>query len=58
MKKLTDIILTVVVLGGILAVSALFTHLFVKVMYYRCSDCRTINAKRRTHCRSCGNALP
>jgi hypothetical protein len=26
-------------------------------MYYQCSQCRALNAKRRSHCRMCGNEL-
>ena len=57
MKSLTDTLLTIVVLGGILLLSALFTNLFTRKMYYRCLQCRNLNAKRRTHCRICGNSL-
>ncbi|HLG12963.1 MAG TPA: hypothetical protein VJH03_00345 [Blastocatellia bacterium] len=57
MKSFTDALLTIVVLGGILVLSALFTHAFTKRMYYRCSECRNLNAKRRTHCRVCNTPL-
>jgi hypothetical protein len=57
MKNLGDTLLTIAVLGGILVISALFTNLFTHKMYYRCAECRNLNAKRRTHCRICGNAL-
>lgn len=57
MKSLTDALLTVAVIGGILVLSALFTSLFTRKMYYRCSHCRNLNAKRRTHCRICGSPL-
>jgi rRNA maturation endonuclease Nob1 len=57
MKGLTDTLLTVVVLGGILVVSAILTSLFTRKMYYRCAECRNLNAKRRTHCRICGKPL-
>jgi len=57
MKSLTDTLLTIAVLGGILVLSAVFTNLFTRKMYYRCAECRNLNAKRRTHCRICGNPL-
>jgi hypothetical protein len=57
MKNLGDTLLTIAVLGGILVISALFTNLFTRKMYYRCAECRNLNAKRRTHCRICGNPL-
>jgi hypothetical protein len=57
MKRLADTLLTIAVLGGILVLSAVFTHYFTRAMYYRCSECRALNAKRRTHCRVCGNQL-
>jgi len=57
MKGLTDTLLTVAVLGGILVLSAVFTSLFTRKMYYRCTECGNLNAKRRSHCRICGNPL-
>jgi hypothetical protein len=58
MKGITDALLTIAVLGGILVLSALFTNWFTKKMYYTCGECRALNAKRRSHCRNCGNPLP
>jgi hypothetical protein len=57
MKNLGDVVLTVVVLGGILIVSALFTNWFTRKMYYKCEGCGTLNAKRRTRCRNCDSPL-
>jgi len=57
MKSFTDTLLTLAVLGGILAASAVLTNLFTRKMYYRCIECRNLNAKRRTHCRVCGTQL-
>jgi len=57
MNSLNDTLLTIGVLGGILLLSAIVTNLFTRKMYYRCAECRNLNAKRRTHCRICGNAL-
>jgi len=57
MKNLGNTLLTIAVLGGILVLSALFTNWFTGKMYYRCARCKNLNAKRRTHCRICGNQL-
>jgi hypothetical protein len=57
MNNLGDILLTILVLGGILVFSAVLTNLFTRKMYYKCSECKNLNAKRRTYCRVCGNAL-
>jgi hypothetical protein len=57
MKSLTDTLLTIAVLGGILVLSAFLTNLFTRKMYYKCTECGNLNAKRRTHCRICGNLL-
>jgi hypothetical protein len=52
-----EAVLNVAVLAGILGAAALGTHLFTRAMYLRCSSCKTLNAKRRSHCRSCGRLL-
>ncbi|MBI3653281.1 MAG: hypothetical protein HY231_19810 [Acidobacteria bacterium] len=57
MKNLGDTLLTIVVLGGILIFSAVFTNWFTRKMYYRCGECGALNAKRRAHCRVCGEEL-
>jgi ribosomal protein L40E len=57
MKRLTDTLVTIAVLGGILVLSALFTNWFTRKMYFTCGNCRALNAKRRTHCRICGDQL-
>ena len=57
MKSLIDTLLTIAVLGGILVLSAIFTSVFTRKMYYRCTDCGNLNAKRRSNCRICGNLL-
>ena len=44
-------------LVGILGASALLTELFARKMYYRCKGCGTLNAKRRTQCRKCGQVV-
>jgi hypothetical protein len=57
MKGIGDTILTLVVLGGILILSAIITNLFTRKMYNRCSDCGALNAKRRSNCRVCNEPL-
>jgi hypothetical protein len=57
MKDLLDTLLTIVVLGGILLLSAVFTNLFTRKMYFKCAQCGSLNAKRRAHCRVCGDEL-
>ena len=49
-----ETLLSILVLVGILLVSAVITNWFARTMYNRCAACGTLNAKRRTHCRSCG----
>ncbi|HEU4934173.1 MAG TPA: hypothetical protein VFT48_18945 [Pyrinomonadaceae bacterium] len=43
----------IIILGG----SAFITSWFARTMYVRCSACGTLNARRRTECRSCSTAL-
>jgi len=57
MKKLTDILLTIGVLGGILVLSAIVTGAFTRAMYYRCGGCGSLNAKRRSLCRVCNQPI-
>lgn len=57
MKNLLDTIITILVLGGILVLSAVLTNLFTRKMYFKCVECGSLNAKRRTHCRVCGHEL-
>ena len=55
--NLKDVLLNVIVLILILGVSALITQLFARAMYVRCGDCGTLNARRRTNCRTCQTLL-
>ena len=52
-----ETLLSILVLVGILVVSAVVTNWFARTMYYRCAACGTLNAKRRAQCRSCGAGL-
>jgi rRNA maturation endonuclease Nob1 len=54
---LKDTLLSLAVLVGILGMSALFTQWFARTMYNRCDACKTLNARRRDACRSCGDPL-
>jgi len=54
---LKDTLLSILVLVGILLVSAVITNWFARTMYNRCAACGTLNARRRTHCRSCGKEV-
>jgi len=57
MTSLTDVLLNVAVAAVILIVPFLLTRLFVRKMYYKCTNCGSLNAKRRHHCRICSTEL-
>jgi hypothetical protein len=50
-------LLAVLLVIAILGLSALLTHAFARAMYLTCPACRTLNARRRTLCRNCGQDL-
>ena len=52
-----EILLNLVVLVVILGLSAVITQVFARAMYIRCDGCGTLNARRRTNCRSCQSIL-
>ena len=52
-----DTLLSVAVVVAILGGSALITQWFARTMYNHCTGCGTLNAKRRTHCRNCGQLI-
>ncbi|HEY2932414.1 MAG TPA: hypothetical protein VGK99_11780 [Acidobacteriota bacterium] len=52
-QALLNFLLAAVILG----VAFVITQWFAGNMYYRCSNCGTLNAKRRDKCRSCGAAI-
>jgi hypothetical protein len=52
-----EILLNILVVVGVLGLSALITHFFARAMYVRCLACATLNARRRTHCRNCHAGL-
>lgn len=53
-----DTLISVAMVIAILGLSAVFTEWFARSRYYRCRRCLTLNAKRRTRCRQCGEPLP
>ncbi len=53
-----DTLLSLLVFVAILVGSALVTNWFARAMYKNCAACGTLNAKRRTHCRSCNKEFP
>ena len=57
MQNLKELLLNLLVLVGILGLSALITGWFARTMYIRCLACGTLNARRRTQCRSCQKEL-
>ena len=52
-----DTLLAVGLVVGILGFSAVATHLFARAMYRTCLTCHTLNARRRSQCRNCGQSL-
>jgi len=57
MTSFTEVLLNVAVAAVILIVPFLLTRLFVRKMYYKCTNCGRLNAKRRSHCRICSTQL-
>jgi len=54
---LRDFLLNAAVVIVILGGSAFITSWFARTMYIRCSGCGTLNARRRSECRSCRTSL-
>lgn len=52
-----DFVLNAGLLIVIVGSSAWLTNAYTRRAYYRCAKCRNLNAKRRTHCRICGEPL-
>lgn len=53
-----DLLLAAGLLILILGSSKLLTDAYVRRAYYQCASCGSLNAKRRTECRVCGEPLP
>jgi len=54
---LKELLLNLLVLVAILGLSAIITGWFARKMYIRCLGCGTLNARRRSQCRSCEQDL-
>ena len=52
-----ETILSILLVVGILVVCAVATNWFTNKMYNRCRACGCLNARRRDHCRECGEAI-
>jgi hypothetical protein len=50
-------LLQIALFVAILGAAALITNLFARAMYITCSKCGTLNARRRSVCRNCGENL-
>jgi hypothetical protein len=51
-----DFLLNAALLIGILGAAFFVTNWYASA-YITCTQCRTMNARRRTHCRKCGAPL-
>lgn len=51
-----DWAINIALLLFILGSSAAATQLYVKLAYYKCASCGSLNAKRRTQCRICSGS--
>jgi hypothetical protein len=54
---MASILLNAAFAAAILGGAWLLTHLFARAMYIVCPACRTLNARRRQHCRKCGELI-
>ena len=50
---LLNLALAIAILGG----AWVLTNLFARAMYIVCPGCLTLNARRRRHCRKCGQLM-
>ena len=50
-----ETVLSLALMALILVGCAVVTNWFTRTMYNRCPECAALNAKRRSHCRSCGH---
>jgi hypothetical protein len=57
MGETAETIIGLLGIAAILIVSAWLTNIFASKMYNRCGSCGLLNAKRRTHCRGCGQVI-
>lgn len=52
-----ETLLNLLAAAAILGAAGVATHLFARAMYNTCPRCAALNAKRRSHCRKCGEPL-
>ena len=52
-----DLLINAGLLVLILGSSALLTNAYTRRAYNRCSRCGSLNAKRRSECRTCGQPI-
>jgi hypothetical protein len=57
MSETLETVLGLALAAAILLASAWLTNLFARAMYRRCAACGLLNARRRAHCRGCGQEL-
>ena len=53
---MTDFLINAALLIGILGAAYFITNWYARA-YINCSSCKTMNVRRRTKCRKCGQAL-
>jgi hypothetical protein len=54
---MTSALLNFALAAAILGGAWVLTNLFARAMYLDCPVCQTLNARRRSHCRKCGQPL-
>jgi hypothetical protein len=53
-----DILLNIALAAFVLGSCVVATQIYVRLAYFKCAGCSSLNAKRRSACRVCGHALP
>jgi len=54
---MTSTLLNFALAAAILGGAWVLTNLITRVMYLVCPVCQTLNARRRKHCRKCGQLM-
>jgi rRNA maturation endonuclease Nob1 len=52
-----DLLLNIALATFVLGSGVVATQIYVKLAYFKCAGCGSLNAKRRSECRVCGHAL-
>ncbi|MND02296.1 hypothetical protein D3C83_216270 [compost metagenome] len=55
---MTDLLLNIALAAFVLGSGVVATQIYVRLAYFKCAGCGSLNAKRRSECRICGHALP